>query len=385
VDDARRMNLKLLPPDVNRSDAEFSVVSDNELTFGLSAIKGLGEPVVKGMMAERTANGPFKNIFDFAERLDPKVLGKGALEILIKAGALDSFKATRSQHLAVVERAIQGAASKHRDRLSGQKSLFGDDDAKPVKAGEKPAVLVLPEVPEFGHSQILAFEKEVIGFYLTSHPLTEHATKLSSYATHQNKDLATLDDKAEVMVGGTIGSIKRAVTKKPSKNGHSKYANFDLEDVTGIVRCIIWPEDFNRQSELVKSDEIVFVRGRVDRRGREPNLIVQEIITLEAADKKFTEKVIIRFQRGLHTEGDFVQARNILLNYPGKCDVMLIVESYDDANPEKKIKFPISSDLRVSADAQMERDLQGLLGKQNVRFHGEPKKKVSRQMAYSGE
>ena len=251
--------------------------------------------------------------------------------------------------------------------------------------GEKAAPLALPDVPEFSHAQLLAFEKEVIGFYLTSHPLTEYATKLTAYTTHQNKDLAGLEDKAEVMVGGTIGAIKKVNTKKPSKNGHSKYANFDLEDVTGIVRCIIWPEDFNRQGELVKSDEIVFVRGRVDRRGREPNLIVQEIITLEAADKKFTEKVILRFQRGMHTEGDLVQARSILIKYPGKCDVMLVVESFDDANPDKKIKFPLSSDLRVSADAEMERELQELLGKQNVRFHGEVKKKPSRQMAYSGE
>lgn len=383
VDDARRMKLKLLPPDVNRSDVEFSVVGDQELTFGLSAIKGLGEPVVKALVAERASRGPFKNIFDLADRLDPKVLGKGSLEILIKAGALDSFKASRSQHLAVVERAIQGAASRHRDRLSGQKSLFGDDEPTPAKPGEAVVQANLPEVPELTHSQVLAFEKEVIGFYLTSHPLTEHSTKLTAYATHQCKDLATLDDKAEVMVGGMIGSIKRAATKKPSKNGHSKYANFDLEDVTGIVRCIIWPEDFNRQGDLVKSEEIVFVRGRVDRRSREPNLIVHEIITLEEADKKFTEKVILRFQKGLHTEADFIQARSILLNYQGKCDVLLSVESFDDAAPEKKFKFPMSTDLRVSADSQMERELQELLGKQNVRFHGDPKRKSSRQAAYS--
>lgn len=384
VDDARRMKLTLLPPDVNRSDVEFSVHTEKEITFGLSAIKGLGGPVVKALVAERASRGPFKNVFDLAERLDPKVMGKGALEILIKAGALDSFKATRSQHLAVVERAIQGAASKHRDRLSGQKSLFSDEDPKPAKPGEAAAPLTLPDVAELTHSQVLAFEKEVIGFYLTSHPLSEHSTKLTAYASHQIKDVAIMEDKAEVMVGGMIGSIKRAATKKPSKNGHSKYVNFDLEDVTGIIRCIMWPEDFNRQGELVKQEEIVFVRGRVDRRSREPNLIVQEIITLEAADKKFTEKVILRFQKGMHTEGDFVQARSILMNYPGKCDVMVIVESFDDANPDKKFKFPLSSDLRVTADAQMERELQELLGKQNVRYHGEPKKK-SRQMAYSGE
>lgn len=383
VDDARRMGLKLIPPDINRSDVDFSVVTEKEISFGLSAIKGLGEPVVKAIVEERHSKGPFLNIFNLTERIDPKVLQKGALEILIKAGALDSFKATRAQHLNVVERAVQGAASRHRDRLRGQKSLFADDD-KPVKAGESPQVVTLPEVPEMPQSQTLAFEKEVIGFYLTSHPLTEQAAKLSAYATHLNKDLATLEDKTEVMVGGMIGAIKRAQTKKPSKNGHQRYANFDLEDVTGIVRCIIWPEDFSRQGELVKQEEIVFVRGRVDRRGREPNLIVQELITLEAADKKFTERVVLRFQRGLHTEADFVKARGILCEYPGKCEVVLVVESFDDENNDKKMKYSVSTDLRVSAEAELDRKLQELLGKQNVRFHGEPKKK-NRQASFSAE
>ena len=118
-------------------------------------------------------------------------------------------------------------------------------------------------------------------------------------------------------------------------------------------------------------------------RGREPNLIVQEIITLEAADRKFTDRVILRFQRGLHNEADFVKARGILCGFPGKCEVVLIVESFDDANPERRFKYPVSSDLRVAADAGLESQLQTLLGKQNVRFHGDPKKKNNRQTNYS--
>ena len=389
ADDARRMNLKLVPPDINRSVFQFAVAGETDITFGLAAIKGLGEPVVKAIVAEREANGLFKNVFDLTERVDPKVLSKGMLEILIKAGALDSFGPSRAQHLAVVERAIQGSLARQRDKLIGQKSLFGDDDEETVPAGGNPATgapagsLVLPEVTELTHSQKLAFEKEVIGFYLTSHPLSEHAQKLKMFAKNENKELMEMEDKTEVTVGGIIGAIKRATTKKPSKNGHTKYANFDLEDPTGIIRCIIWPEDFSRQGELVKTEEIVFVRGRVDRRGREPNLVVSEITTLEQATRKFVDKVILRFQRGLHTEADFHQARSILLRYEGKCEVQLSVESFEEENTSRKVRYPISCGLKVAADPAMEQELRDLLGSSNVLFHGEPKRKQARSMSYS--
>ena len=136
VDDARRMGIKVLPPDVNRSDVEFSVVGD-DLTFGLGAIKGLGQAAVGAIVEERQTNGPYASIFDLAERVDSKLLGKGALELLIKAGALDSLKATRPQHLLLAERAVQAASAIHRDRQMGQKSLFGGGDEPTAKASRE--------------------------------------------------------------------------------------------------------------------------------------------------------------------------------------------------------------------------------------------------------
>jgi len=387
IDDCRHMKIKVLPPDINRSDVEFGVLGE-ELTFGLAAIKGVGEQAVAAIVAERNENGPYKSIYDLAERVDPKQMTKSVLEILNKAGALDSLGPTRAQHEAVIERAIQGAAARHRDKQSGQKNLFDDD----APAQEPQAIVqTMPDVPDWTHAQRLAYEKEVIGFYLTSHPLTEHAAKLQAYATHRNRDLIELEDRTEVLVGGMIGSIKRTQTKKPSKNGHTRYANFDLEDVTGIVRCIIWPEDFARQGELVQPEQICFVRGRVDRRGREPNLIVQELITLEQADKKFTEQVALKFQRGLHTEADIERAKSIIRRYPGKCEVVLVIETFEDDAPDRKLRYLLSTgpDFKVAADAQVEAELAELLGKQNVKFHGAPRKRSngsangSRQPAYS--
>jgi DNA polymerase III subunit alpha len=366
VDDCRRMKLKVIPPDVNRSEVEFGV--DGELiTFGMAAIKGVGAQAVGAIARERLAKGPFKDIFDLCERVDPKQLPKGNLEILIKAGALDSFGPDRNHHLALVERAIQNAASKFRDKQAGQKNLFGGEEEK--QAG-KPISIALPDVPPMTHSQKLNSEKEVFGFYLTSHPLTEYADKLVLYSTHATPDLQTLSDGAEVRLGGMISSIKRTNTKKPSRNGHTRYANFDFEDVKGTVRCIMWPEDFAKFGEQVKSEAICFLEAKVDRRGREPNLIVHNLISLEEADKRFTDQVAIKFQRTLHSPDDVDRVRAILKRYPGRCGVALVVESWDENSPAQKLRYLLApgQDVKVAADPNLATELQAILGAGSVRF-----------------
>ena len=274
---------------------------------------------------------------------------------------------TRSQHLAVVERAIQNAVSRQRDKLSGQKSLFGGDDTPTAKQA---APLSLPDVPELTQSQTLAAEKEVLGFYLTSHPLTEFADKLQLYSTHVSSDLVSLGDKAEVRLGGMISAIKKATTKKPSRNGHTRYANFDFEDVKGTVRCIMWPEDYARLGEMVKAEQICFIEGRVDRRGREPNLVVNELMTLEQADRKFTDRVAVKFKRGLHSEEDIVRVRDILRRHPGRCDVALVVETFDEQNPtlRQRVILAPSAEVKVAAEATLAKELQEVLGQDNVQF-----------------
>ncbi len=371
MDDARRMEVEVQPPDVNQSIEEFGVVGE-KLTFGLNAIKGLGESVTKAIVAEREESGPFKSIFDLAERVDPKAMTKGALEILIKAGALDNLDGSRAQQMAVVERAVQGAAAVHRDKASGQKNLFGDDE--PEETGsDNETVVTLPDVPDWQHAQQLAFEKDVFGFYLTSHPLTEYSSVLNLYATHTSSDLHNIDENSEVMLGGMINAVKMAATKKPSKNGNSRYANFDFEDVRGIVRCICWPEDYSRYEELIKPDTVCFLRGRVDRRGREPNLIVNEIVSIEDAKRKFTEKVAIKFQSGLHDNQDLQRVHDVLKRHPGRCEVVLVVESVNQQDRSRPVRYillhPAGTD-RSPGDPNVAVELQQVVGQANVRMHG---------------
>ena len=325
VDDARRMKIDVLPPDVNRCEVEFSMV-DGTITFGLGAIKGVGKSSLQTLVDERDRNGRFRDIFDLTERVDPRVLGKSTLETLIKAGALDSFGPNRARHLAVVERAVQAAQTRHRDRARGQKSLFETDAHH--SSDESASQLGVAEMPDWTHSQKLAAEKEVLGFYLTSHPLTSFSAQLECHATHRNRDLNDLDEGTDVLIGGMISSIRKAATKKPSRNGHTRYANFDFEDPTGIVRCIIWPEDYARYEDVVQTETICLLQGRIDRRGHQQNVIVNRLITLDQADREFTSQVAVKFQRGMHTERDMQRVRDILSRNPGRTEVVLVVDSF---------------------------------------------------------
>ena len=371
ADDARRMGIPVLPPDVNQSDVEFSVHGE-EVTFGLGAIKGVGETAMGAIVDEREANGPYRDIFDLAERVDPKHLTKGALEILVKAGTLDSLGPNRAQHSLAVERAVQSAASKHRDRMRGQKSLFGDDEDD-----EDAGPSTLPEAADWPQSQRLAGEKEAFGFYLTSHPLTQYSERLQKLYTHGTKELADLEDGTEVLLGGMISAIKKAVTKKPSRNGHSRYANFDFEDFQGVVRCIMWPEDYARLGEKVTSEAICLLKGKVDRRSREPNVIVNSLLTIEEAEKEFTTQLAIKFQRGLHSEQDMIRTRDVLQRFPGRTEVVIIVDTVDAADPGTRLRctLTVPNQMRVSCSEELRRELTQAIGSGHFALHGAPRKR----------
>ena len=439
ADDARRMGLDLLPPNVNLSDVEFTVVEEVEeaqgleprakgqkgkksresgvgsrvqdsdssshqpsaishqppqrlfrkIAFGMGAIRGVGDAPVRAIMEERQKNGPYKNIFDLCERIDPKVLQKGSLEMLIKAGALDCFGPNRAQHLAAVERAVQAAANRFRDKAKGQRNLF-DAPSKPGAEKVVEPEVTLPPLEDIPHSQKLNLEKEVLGFYLTSHPLTEFAPQLTAYSQHQIHDLREMGDGKEVVLGGLIGAIKIASTKKPSRNGHSKYVNFDLEDATGVVRCIMWPEDFAVHGEKVKKDAIVLIRGRTDSKGREPNIIVNKLMTLEQAEKEFTKRLLVKFRRGFHTEADMKRVRDALLRFPGKTPVVVVIDTWQEAGTNgnghaenghspgaatavatatrMSLKCYLTVPSAVSAGTDLRRELSTLLGSDGFRF-----------------
>ena len=203
---------------------------------------------------------------------------------------------------------------------------------------------------------------------------------------NSNRELADLEDGEEVLIGGMISSIKKVATKKPSRNGHSRYANFDFEDSTGIVRCIIWPEDYARSEDKVVQEAVCIIRGRVDRRGREPNVIVNQLLTLEEAEKQFTQHLVVDFRRGFHSQSDIRQTKDALSRFPGKTSVYLAVHTVDDENPGGGLRFMLQppQDLKVTCNAELTDELTRIVGRENFRFHANVKKKSGASAGSTG-
>ncbi|MEP5991277.1 DNA polymerase III subunit alpha, partial [Rhodopirellula bahusiensis] len=359
MEDCDRMDIEVLPPNVNQSDADFGVL-DGKIPFALSAIKACGGSTAISIEAERRKNGPFKDIFDFCERIDPHDCNRSAIETLIKAGAFDSFGAKRSQLASVIERAMQAGAKVQADKKTGQASFFDafDEDDDASDDGDSAAV-PLPDIEEWPDREKLLAEKEVLGFYLDSHPLAEFENKLATFRTHTTESMADCKDRDEVIVGGMISSIKIAHTKNPKPGAPSKYANFDLEDMAGSVRCICWPKGFAVCGERIQPDAVVLAKAKVDRRGGgdEINLIIDELTPLDELDSRYTHGIRIRLDEAEHDEKTVSNVREIVRGYPGNKDLLLAMQLCEGETVHFK-----ADKFRVDITPQLRERLDDLLG-----------------------
>ncbi|HEY6563095.1 MAG TPA: OB-fold nucleic acid binding domain-containing protein, partial [Pirellulaceae bacterium] len=354
LEDCQRMGIRVLPPDINGSDAEFTV-ERGEVRFGLNAVKACGADAVGAIVAERREGGPFSDLFNFCERVDASTCSRAMIESLVKAGAFDSCSPRRSAVLAAVEKALTAGASHAADRRSGQLSLF--DDLGEESAADAP--IQLPNVPAWNERERLAYEKEVLGFYLSSHPLAEHQEVLGRYCPHTTGDLAGTTDRAEVVLGGMVASVRTAHVKKARQEGEpTKYVMFDLEDMQGIVRCIMWPTEYGQFGSLIQPDLIVVLRASVDRRGGgdEINLIVREVYELDSMAARCARRVRIRVDEALHTSAQLQELHTLAQAYPGECELQLELDLVD--GPRVSLK---SQSLKVATSPEFQQRVRELL------------------------
>lgn len=360
IEDCQRMDIAVLPPEVNRCGSEFTV-ADGQICFGLSAIKGCGGAAASAIAVERARRGPYRSLFDFCERLDSGTVNRTAVESLIKAGAFDSLGARRAQLFAAIDRAMQAGVAAAADRRSGQKNLFGGgDEDRPDSAAAS-----LPDLPPWDERERLAKEKEVLGFYLSSHPLAEHEKTLATYCSHTTEEAAKLQHRTEVMLGGMLSAIKFSHTKNPKPGSPSRYAMFDLEDTVGTMRCIVWPDQFVNYEELIKPDAIVVIRGAVDKRpgSEEANVIVNEIIPLDALASRYTRGVRIRVLEEAHGPAKLDQLHEILRGYPGNCELELTLCLADGSRVVCRCDRP-----KMAPSGEMRARVDQLLGPGNFRL-----------------
>jgi DNA polymerase-3 subunit alpha len=355
IDDCRRMGITVDPPDLNLSTEDF-LVHQGRIRFALTAIKGCGRSAVEAIIAERVSGGPYQSVFDLCERLPPAQCSRSTIESLIKSGALDSLHPNRAAALAALDKALAAGAAVQADRRSGQKSLF--EDMQPEQGG---ATHLLPDVPDLEPRRRLAGEKEVLGFYWSSHPLAEHEDQLKRFCSHTTEQLATAKDREAVVLGGLVSALKHSHVKRTrDPAAPTKYVMFDLEDLAGAIRCIQWPTEFAEQGELIQPDAVVVIQGTVDRRsGDEANLIVKRVIPLDQLDQVLTSGLKLKLSPP-HDAATLETIRQIVRGYPGRQQLAFEIETADGD------RVQLRSGRRIELTDELVDRLKDVLGPANV-------------------
>lgn len=356
-EDAKKLGFPVQPPNINTDGPDFDVKNDRIL-FGLVAIKGLGRGAAEDIVRAR-AKSPFRDLFDFCERVNLRIVTRAAIEKLIKAGAFDCFKAARSQLFAILGRAIQAAGELQEDKRRGQMSLF-EELAETTENGTTVAE-ALPDMPEWPPAEKLKYEKEALDFYVSSHPLAQHEEVIRLFTSHTTAQVREASAGQEVTLGGMLTGVRFANTKT-ARNGNSRYARFKVEDFTGNVECVMWPDDYARYKELVQDDSICFVAASVERTREEPSLAVQKVLTMEEVQKERTTGVVIHLHLGKHEKPDVEAVTRILGRARGSCPVFVCV--HDGVG--KRMMLKASEDFKVNPKTLAKGELETLLGRGNV-------------------
>lgn len=320
AEECRKMGLEVLPPDVNESRSEFTVARGavNQIRFGLTAVKNLGEGAIESIVRVREEGGPFRSLHDFCRRVDTRLLNKRAVESLIKAGAFDSLGGHRGQYLLALDRDLEAAQRLQKIEREGQMSLFGFGGENGGAAYEE-ELPPLPPCEPLPSASILAMEKEVLGLYVSGHPLVQYQAQLMGAGTVAAANLGDRWDGEAVTVGGMISELKKIITKSGSP-----MLFVTLEDLTGAVEVIVFPGVLERYGTLLQPDGLVLVRGRVSFKDEEPKILADEISALVY---RAEPKVYITIPAALETEDLLNSLRQAMLAYPGAVPVFLRFES----------------------------------------------------------
>lgn len=353
VEECRRIDIEVRPPDVNQSHRDFTVVG-NAIRFGLCAIKNVGEGPVEHIERERTENGPFKDIFDFCARLDSRQVNRKLLESLNKAGAFASTGWNRRQVDACIEAALSEGQIAQRERASGQTSLFDMMGMEETAA----SIHQQPDISEWPEAELLQYEKEMLGLYVSSHPLAQYADVLHRFVTLRLVDLPELKEGAEIIVGGLINTSRMFITK----NGR-KMAFVGLDTLEGPCEITVFSDLYEQKSALLNPDTIVLLGAHVNVRNGENTLIADDLLSIGEAEGKLSKAVHIRVDAASLEEPATEQLAKLLGNAPGACDVYLHCRT-----GHEEITVHATDACRVAPSIELRQAIETLLGPGAVYF-----------------
>ncbi len=321
IEECRRLEIGLLPPDVNRSEWKFTI-EGGRIRVGLGAVRNVGQGAVEALLRAREADGAFRDLYSLAGRAESGALNRRVLESLVQAGACDALGATRASLFAGAALALDHASAEHRERASGQSSLFGGGDGPhAVVVTSAP----LPQLPEWTSREKSAREKEVLGFYLSEHPLEHLRAEIERIATSGIAQALEQGHEAEVRIVGIVGEVKQITTK-----AGKRMARITLEDLTGKVECTLFPEAFEQARPLLQTDAIVVASGRVEvREERGAQLLLNEIRPWDEGREQFRPVLQIELRAEAMTEACMADVADVLGAHPGESEVYLYIVKPD--------------------------------------------------------
>lgn len=311
IEECKKLGIEILPPDVNESSVDFTV-RGNKIRFGLAAVKNVGESAIRGIIKAREEKGPFTSLVDFCCKVDMSCINKRVLENLIKCGAFNSLGMPRSQLLAIADQAVEIGQKIQEDEKIGQLSLFGIEETQSLSQ------IKIPPLKEFSQSDILAMEKEILGMYISGHPVDEYAANLRAEVSNNLEEIDYKMDGANVVLGGVISKIKRTVTRRGEPMAYAV-----LEDTTGTIELIIFPNAFRQCMEILHEDAIVKVEGKINYQNDEVKCIVN---TMQTVSKDPGKILIIKVTdcEKIYLEN----LREIIKKYPGNIPVCIEFTKY---------------------------------------------------------
>ena len=363
----RSMGINILPPSINDGESGFSV-SGNNIRYGLTAIKSIGRTVIDNIVAERIAGGVYKTLDDFIKRVSDKDVNKRAIENLIKAGALDSLEGTRKQFMMVYGAILDNVNYERKNSMTGQMSLF---DIAPEEEKKKYEIN-MPDVGEYELDQMLQFEKEVLGIYVSGHPLQEQEEKWRKHITHMTNAFVAADagDDTEVsdMVENrenalrdkqkvTVGGIVTGITRRYTKNGEP-WAIVVIEDLVGAAEVLVFSRQFNNYQAILKEDNKIFISGYVQlQEGKQTSIIANTIVEFS----QIPNELWLKFADKEAYDANLQNINNFIIANPGNDNVVIYLE-------KEKAKKVLPSNYKINAHKGVVISLQELFGEDNVRL-----------------
>lgn len=349
----KQMNIGILPPDVNESQMEFTV-ENGKIRFAMAAIKSLGRPTIQAILKERGENGSFISMQDFVTRMS-HALNRRAIENFVKAGAFDTFGHTRKSMMIVSESMLDSAIKHNKDSMTGQMSLFDFAAEEDKKAFE----IRIPDVAEYTKEELLGYEKEILGVYVSGHPLDEYTGMVNKYITNVSSDFEVDDELGETKARdgaiATIGGLITEKTIKTTKKGQLM-AFLTVEDVVGTVEVVVFPNSFTANRVVIDHAEKVFVTGKVQANVDEnAKLICDKVVDFASIPRKLW----IRFASLSDYEDKKDELYGILYNSDGKDTVVIYC-----TKENKRLTLPASRTIRV--DSELIQKLQAMYGEKNV-------------------